>query len=231
MRQQSSSPLPGHFVAIVGGAAAGSEAAYRLSQRGIYCAVFEQHDLPYGKIDDGLPVWHVKLRQKEEEKIDDRLSDPRVFYVPHTHFGDDIHFYDLIHNWGFSVVLLANGAWKDRPLAVPGVDEFIGKGFEYQNPLVTWFNHRHEPRYEGRSFEIVERGEITHRLEIEPALIGNVDPFRVTIHVDQTFVPASVGGEDTRELGVRVLSAIIDPKRVQLMYHPMQQTLKEGHHL
>ncbi len=151
MTAPTSVPLhPGHFVAIIGGAVAGSEAAHRLAQRGIYCAVFEQHDLPYGKIEDGLPVWHVKLRQREEEKIDERLCDPHVFFIPHTKLGEDFHFYDLVHNWGFSAVLLANGAWRDRPLPLRGIDEYVGKGFEYQNPLVAWFNHRHDPRYEGR---------------------------------------------------------------------------------
>jgi flavin-dependent dehydrogenase len=73
--------IPGHFVAIVGGAVAGSEAAYRLSQRGIYSVVFEQNALPYGKIEDGLPMWHVKLRNSEERKIDDKLTQPCVFFV------------------------------------------------------------------------------------------------------------------------------------------------------
>ena len=59
---------PGHFVAIFGGACAGSEAAFRLAERGIYVAVFEQQALPHGKIEDGLPKWHVKLRNKEEGK-------------------------------------------------------------------------------------------------------------------------------------------------------------------
>ena len=157
MSDNTSVPLhPGYFVAIVGGAVAGSEAAHRLAERGIYCAVFDQHDLPYGKIEDGLPIWHVKLRVQEERKIDERLSHPYVFYVPHTTVGEDIHFYDLIHNWGFSAVLMANGAWKDRPLPLQGIDEFVGRGFEYQNPLVTWFNHHHDPNYAGSEFELLD---------------------------------------------------------------------------
>ncbi|MCB0294232.1 MAG: hypothetical protein KDG51_03110, partial [Calditrichaeota bacterium] len=64
---------PGHFVALFGGACAGSEAAFQLANRGIYVAVFDQQALPYGKIEDGLPKWHVKLRDKEEAKIDQKL--------------------------------------------------------------------------------------------------------------------------------------------------------------
>jgi NADPH-dependent glutamate synthase beta subunit-like oxidoreductase len=157
MSTLSSAPLhPGHFVAIAGGAVAGSVAAERLASRGIYCAVFEQHDLPYGKIEDGLPVWHVKLRAQEERKIDERLALPHVFFVPRTHLGKDVHFYDLAHNWGFSALLLANGAWRDRSLPLEGIDAYVGRGLEYQNPLVSWFNHRHEPRYAGPTFEILD---------------------------------------------------------------------------
>ena len=147
---------PGHFVAVVGGAVAGSEAAARLADRGIYVAVFEQHSRPYGKIEDGLPKWHVKLRVQEERKIDERLSRPNVFFVPDTKLGRDVSFYDLVSNWGFSAVLLADGAWKDRPLPVPGIDRFIDKGLVYQNPLITWFNHSHEPDYEGETFEVLD---------------------------------------------------------------------------
>lgn len=145
---------PSHFVCIFGGAIAGSEAAYRLSQRGIYSVVFEQSVLPYGKIEDGLPKWHVKLRDQEERRIDEKLSQPYVYFVPNTKLGRDIDFQDVVYNWGFSAVLLAIGAWRDRPLPIPGIDDFLGKGFYYQNPFVTWFNHNHEPDYQGPQFEI-----------------------------------------------------------------------------
>src|SRR5262245_24256054 len=57
-------PSPSHVVAIVGGATAGAEAAGILADRGVLSVVFEQNQRPYGKIEDGLPRWHVKLRQK-----------------------------------------------------------------------------------------------------------------------------------------------------------------------
>jgi NADPH-dependent glutamate synthase beta subunit-like oxidoreductase len=62
---------------------------------------------------------------------------------------------DLL-DWGFSVVLLAVGAWRDRPLAIPGIEQFEGKGFYYQNPFVSWFNQYHAPNYEGPDFEICD---------------------------------------------------------------------------
>jgi ferredoxin/flavodoxin---NADP+ reductase len=145
---------PGHFVAIVGGAVAGAEAAAQLTSRGIHVAIFEQNPLPYGKIEDGLPKWHVKLRDKEEQRIDDKISDPRVFYIPCTKLGEDISFDNLVNNWGFSAVFLATGAWRDRPLPVEGIETFLNKGFYRQNSFVAWFNHYHEPEYQGPQFEI-----------------------------------------------------------------------------
>lgn len=145
---------PAHFVAIVGGAVAGSEAAARLAERGIYVVVFEQNPRPYGKIEDGLPKWHVKLQAQEERKIDEKLAQRNVFFVPSTKLGRDLDFLDLVQNWGFSAVLLANGAWRDRPLPIPGADRYIGRGLIYQNDLVAWFNHYHESDYEGVEYTI-----------------------------------------------------------------------------
>ena len=145
---------PAHVVAVIGGAVAGSEAAANLAKRGILIVVFEQNIRPYGKIEDGLPKWHVKLQAKEENKIDEKLSDPNIFFVPNTSLSRDIDFQDLVNNWGFSAILLANGAWKDRPLAVDGIEEFVGKGLIYQNDLVKWFNHYHEEDYNGEHYKI-----------------------------------------------------------------------------
>lgn len=145
---------PGHCVAIFGGAVAGAEAADLLSRQGIYTVVFEQNALPYGKIEDGLPKWHVKLRDKEEQKINEKLNHPYVYYVPNTKLGQDIDFETVVNAWGFSAVLLAIGAWRDRPLPIEGIDEYIGKGLYYQNPFIYWFNHYHEPKYSGEHYEV-----------------------------------------------------------------------------
>lgn len=147
---------PNHFVAIIGGAVSGSEAAARLSERGIYTVVFEQNPRPYGKIQDGLPKWHIKLQDQEERKIDEKLSRPNVHFVPNTKLGRDIDFDDLVNTWGFSAILLANGAWKDRPLPIHGIEDYVGKGLVYQNSLVSWFNHYHESDYDGERYEIAD---------------------------------------------------------------------------
>jgi len=145
-----------HYVAIFGGAVAGSEAAYQMALRGFRVVVFDQNILPYGKIEDGLPKWHDKLRDKEEEKINHKLSHPNVQFVPNAKLGESIDFQDIAQNWGFSAVLLATGAWKDRPLPIEGIDQCIDKGLYYQNAFVYWFNHYHEPGYQGQEYEIVD---------------------------------------------------------------------------
>jgi choline dehydrogenase-like flavoprotein len=61
---------PYHFVAIVGGAIAGSVAAEILADNGIQVVVIEQNKKPYGKIEDGLPRWHLEQRKQEYSRID-----------------------------------------------------------------------------------------------------------------------------------------------------------------
>jgi len=143
-----------HFVVVIGGAVSGSVAAELLAESGIEVAVLEQNDRPYGKIEDGLPRWHVHQRAKEYEKIDARLRRQDVHFVPLTKLGRDVDFTDLNGNWGASAVLLANGAWRDRPQRLEGADELVGKGFEYQNPFIYWFNHCEEPGFDGEPIEV-----------------------------------------------------------------------------
>jgi hypothetical protein len=73
--------------------------------------------------------------------------------VPKVRLGTDISFQDL-RQWGFSAIILATGAWRDRPLPIEGLDDFNDHGLYYQNPFVHWFNHKHEPDYSGPSCKI-----------------------------------------------------------------------------
>jgi NADPH-dependent glutamate synthase beta subunit-like oxidoreductase len=144
---------PAHAVAVVGGATAGAELAGALAERGVVVAVFEQNARPYGKIEDGLPRWHVALRRKEYETIDAKLALPGVHFVPRTRVGRDLALAELAGAWGFTAVVLANGAWRDRPLPVEGADRYMGSGLVYQNPFIIWFNHANEKGYRGPVFE------------------------------------------------------------------------------
>jgi ferredoxin/flavodoxin---NADP+ reductase len=142
-----------YFVAVVGGAISGSGAAEILADRGIRVAVIEQNKRPYGKIEDGLPRWHVEQRKQEYAHIGARLKKPGVYFVPSTKLGRDLEFGDFCNNWGFSAVILANGAWRDRDLGVPGAQEFVDKGLVYQNPFIYWYNHKNEKDYTGPRYE------------------------------------------------------------------------------
>ncbi|MCX6198080.1 MAG: hypothetical protein NTY88_02505 [Bacteroidetes bacterium] len=144
-----------HVVAVFGGAVAGSELVKQLTAQGIHCVVFDQNILPHGKIEDGLPKWHSKQRDSEENHINERMNHPLVHFVPQCKLGRDIFFKEVM-SWNFSAVVLATGAWKDRSLPVPEIDDYIGKGLYYQNPFVYWYNHKHEPAFTGTQFEIAD---------------------------------------------------------------------------
>ncbi len=144
------------MIAVVGGATAGAETASLLAERGAIVVVFEQNARPYGKIEDGLPRWHVKLRQKEYDTVNQKLDHPNVHFVPLTKVSRDVDFRTLATEWGFTAVILALGAWRDRPLPLAGADAYVGRGLIYQNPLIYWFNHFTEPDYHGPHYQVAD---------------------------------------------------------------------------
>ncbi|MCF6180935.1 FAD-dependent oxidoreductase [Lutibacter sp.] len=150
----SKSIYKNHYVAIIGGSISGSEAANILAQSGIKVVVFDMNNLPYGKIEDGLPSWHINLRNRQIKEINKKLDQENVHFVPNTKIGRDIDFLDLINNWGFSAIILANGAWKDRAFPVKGIEKFRDKELIYQNAFINWFNHKHDCKYTGKNYFI-----------------------------------------------------------------------------
>jgi len=142
-----------HYVAIIGGSVSGSEAAAMLANQGVRVVVIDQNALPYGKLEDGLPKWHHNLRDKQEAEIDKKLDQALIRFIPNLKIGKDFDFKDLV-DLGFTAVILANGAWKDRPLPVSGIDQFKDKQLIYQNDLLKWYNHYHEPDYKGKHYDI-----------------------------------------------------------------------------
>lgn len=143
-----------HYIAVIGGSISGSEAANLLAKNGFRVVVFEMNALPYGKIEDGLPKWHIKLRNRQITEIDNKLDHENIRYVPLIKIGREIEFKDLVNNWGFSAIILANGAWNDREFPIKGIDKFKDKGLIYQNDFIYWFNHYHEINYNGKCYEI-----------------------------------------------------------------------------
>jgi ferredoxin--NADP+ reductase len=143
-----------HYIAVIGGSISGSEAANLLAQNGFKVVVFEMNKLPYGKIEDGLPSWHISLRDRQQKEIDKKLNQENIRYVPQVKIGKDISFKDLVENWGFSAIILANGAWQDRTLNINGIEKFKNKGLIYQNDFIYWFNHKHEPNFDGNRYSL-----------------------------------------------------------------------------
>ncbi len=146
---------PRHAVAVIGAACSGAEAAETFAQAGVFAVVFDQNARPFGKIEDGLPRWHANQRSQEYVRIADKLKKPLVQYVPKTTIGKDVSLSDL-HAWGFSAVVLACGAWRDRPLDAADAAEALGRGLIYQNPFIYWFNHHEETSYDGPLYEITD---------------------------------------------------------------------------
>lgn len=144
---------PRRVVAVCGAAVSGSESAAMFAEAGLSVIVFEQGARAYGKIEDGLPRWHERLREREYERIDANLNHPNIFFVPKTRVGVDVAL-DRLLDLGIPYVLLANGAQRDRPLPIPGADRFVGHGLIYQNPLMLWFNHYPEADYKGPTFDL-----------------------------------------------------------------------------
>ncbi len=141
-----------HFIAVIGGSVSGSEAVNLLTEQNFKVVVFDMNKLPYGKLEDGLPNWHHNLRDRQTSVINEKLKRENVYFIPNTKIGRDISFEELKNDWGFSSVILANGAWKDRDLSINEINKFIDKGLIYQNSLIYWFNHKHEATYKGPKY-------------------------------------------------------------------------------
>jgi len=223
-----------YFAAVIGGAVSGSVCTEILADKGIKVAVFEQNKRPYGKIEDGLPRWHVEQRRQEYGRIGARMKKPGVYFIPCTKVGRDVDFNDLTKNWGFSAVILANGAWRDRDLGVPGADEYLEKGLYYQNPFIYWYNHKHEKTYDGPRLEapdgtIVVGGGLASIDVVKVLQLENYERAirarGLTTHMhelEKRGVPAVCKdlGIDPKDLGVKGC-LLIYRRRVQDM--PLQQ--------
>jgi ferredoxin/flavodoxin---NADP+ reductase len=223
-----------HFVAVIGGAVSGSVCTEILADKGIKVAVIEQNSRPYGKIEDGLPRWHVEQRKQEYARIDARMKKPGVYFVPNTKIGRDVDFNDLCAKWGFSAVILANGAWRDRDLGVPGADDYVEKGLYYQNPFIYWYNHKNEKTYDGPKLvapdeTVVVGGGLASIDVVKVLQLENYERalsargFKVDMHeLEKRGVPAVCKdlGVDPKDLGVKGC-LLIYRRRVQDM--PLQQ--------
>lgn len=212
-------PIPSdsrHVVAIIGGAVAGSEAAALCAERGMLALVIEQNDRPFGKIEDGLPRWHDKLRDKEYAQIRENLTRPGVVFVPRTTLGRDVTIDTLLNDWKVSAVLLASGAWRDRPL-FSGSDAYLGKGLVNQNPFVYWYNHYPDEGFHGTRYEITDDAVVVGgglasidvvkiiNFELFKAALGKRGIHVTTLDLEHDGIPATLQkhGLTQAELGIK----------------------------
>lgn len=212
----SSSQSPRHAVAIIGGAVAGSEAASLCAARGILAVVLEQNDRPFGKIEDGLPRWHGKLRDKEYAQIGRNLDHALVRFVPRTQLGRDVTLAQLLDEWGVNGVLFASGAWRDRPLFGETAASQVA-GLVYQNPFVYWYNHYADAGYSGPQYEIHEGAIVVGGglASIDVAKIINCELYKrvlrargvhtTTLEIEHAGIPETLQkhGLSVAELGIR----------------------------
>jgi NADPH-dependent glutamate synthase beta subunit-like oxidoreductase len=94
--------------------------------------------------------------------------------------GRDFDLRWLSSQPGVAAVVLANGAWRDRPLQLPGIERLQGRGFLYQNAFVYWFNHYEDVDYDGPTYAI-EPGTIViggGLASVDVAKIVNLELYR-----------------------------------------------------
>jgi len=144
---------PAHIVGIIGGAVSGSEAAKRLADRGIIVVVFDMKSRPYGKIEDGLPIWHTRLREKYINQIDANLSHPNIHFLPGIRLRE-LHNCILDNSTNGKYIKLVNTkGMKERIIPIPPeiVDDFkIAKCGPYKyNPEIK---EPYKPDYISKTF-------------------------------------------------------------------------------
>ena len=137
-------------VLIIGGAVSGSTAVKKLTMKELDALLLNKIECHMEKLKTVFQ-WHEKQRINEYFKIDDIISNELVDFVPLTRIGKDVSF-EEIYNMGWSCIYFANGAWKDRSFPIKEIEDF--DNFYYQNPFVYWFNHYHEPSYNGPKVDI-----------------------------------------------------------------------------
>ena len=104
-------------VGIIGSGPAGLAGADALRRRGYQVTVYDRHDRLGGLLVYGIPGF--KLEKSVVERRVQLLKDSGVDFKTNTEVGTDISFADLRKK--HDAILIATGAYKSRPLTLPGV--------------------------------------------------------------------------------------------------------------
>lgn len=108
----------GKKVAIVGGGPAGLSAAYFLARLGHETVIYEKNDVAGGMTSRGIPGYRVDRNIVAEEIA--AIESLGVKIITGCAVGRDVAMDDLRRD--YDAVLLTIGAWRSRPLGIPGED-------------------------------------------------------------------------------------------------------------
>jgi NADPH-dependent glutamate synthase beta subunit-like oxidoreductase len=141
------------FIAVIGAAVSGVEAAQQFAEAGYQVVVIETQSSIGGKVIYGLPFWHAGQAITELVKMGAALSHPNIHFVPHvTAIPDDEKptgrqlTIQQLQDMGFERVIVAAGAPRDRALTIndqPIANDLVQAGrVKYQNDFIAELNHR-----------------------------------------------------------------------------------------
>ena len=131
-------------VAVVGAGPSGLTTAHFLSLKGYKVTVFEAEDEPGGMLFCAIPSYRLPRETIKKEIAS--LLDDNITLKCNTALGRDFNV-DQLFKDGFSAVMLAIGAHKSRPLALPNED---AEGVYPSIEFLKAFNLRNEQLAKGR---------------------------------------------------------------------------------
>ncbi|MDD5439787.1 MAG: NADH-ubiquinone oxidoreductase-F iron-sulfur binding region domain-containing protein [Candidatus Omnitrophica bacterium] len=109
----------GEKIAAIGSGPSSLSAAYHLSRLGYDVTVFESEKVAGGMLSLGIPEY--RLPKKIVAQDIKRITDTGVTIKTGVTVGRDITLADL-RKKGYKAIYIGIGAWKERNLAIPGMD-------------------------------------------------------------------------------------------------------------
>ncbi|HEY6816591.1 MAG TPA: FAD-dependent oxidoreductase [Croceibacterium sp.] len=175
-------------IAIIGSGPAGyytAEAAQKTFGEDVRIDVFDRLPVPYGLIRTGVAPDHqsIKAVSRRFEKV---ALDDNVRFVGNIAIGEDVTIPELCGL--YDAVVLATGAPRDRPLAIPG--ENLGNAFG-SAAFVGWYNGHPQfsalgPDLSGRTAVVIGMGnvalDVARILAKTPAELADSDIVAHALH-------------------------------------------------
>ena len=163
-RLQQLASEPRHVVVICGGAVSGSEAAaYRRGSRHVRDRARTER-APVRQ-DRGRPAALARQAARQGIRAHRRQPEPprRVLRAAGPSSASTSRSSRSRRSWGASAVLLANGAWRDRPLPVPGADAYAARGWSTRTRSSTGSTTTKTPATPGPRYEVSDDAIVRRR--------------------------------------------------------------------